>query len=329
MDRARAAGRRPWSSPTSRPRSVRRGRDRSGGVDGLVLNVGIGRGRRPRRDDRATTGTHVRGQPPLPLPRVPRGAAGRWPRAASIVFISSVAGLQPGSRLPAYDASKAGARSACAATSPLEGARRGVRANVVAPGLIDTPLGRWASARPAVAGAHAGAARPAGHRVGGRGGRRVPAVATTPATSPARCSPSTAASASSDPRTIGAVIVDHLGIQCADLDAGAAFYDTVLAPLGGARIMDFGVAIGYGVGRQPDFWIGAADRRAARPGSPHRVRGTRTAPRCGPSSTPRSRPAPRCCTSRGSGPSTTRPTTARSYATPTATTSRRSATTPE
>jgi NAD(P)-dependent dehydrogenase (short-subunit alcohol dehydrogenase family) len=66
-----------------------------------------------------------------------------------MVFISSVAGLQPGSRLPAYDASKAGLIGLCRHVA-LEGARRGVRANVVAPGLIDTPLGRLASrGRPA------------------------------------------------------------------------------------------------------------------------------------------------------------------------------------
>src|SRR5262249_9515592 len=62
----------------------------------------------------------------------------------AIVFISSVAGLQPGSRLPAYDASKAGLLGLCRHVA-LEGARRGVRANVIAPGLIDTPLGRVAS----------------------------------------------------------------------------------------------------------------------------------------------------------------------------------------
>ncbi len=44
-------------------------------------------------------------------------------------------------------------------------------------------------------------------------------------------------------------------MQCADLAASATFYDAVLAPLGGARIMDFGPAIGYGVGGKPDFWI--------------------------------------------------------------------------
>ena len=94
----------------------------------------------------------------------------------AIVFIGSVAGLQPGSRLPAYDASKAGLLGLCRHVA-LEAARRDVRANVVAPGLIDTPLGRIASARPAVARAHTGAARPAGHRLGGCVGDHVPAVA--------------------------------------------------------------------------------------------------------------------------------------------------------
>jgi catechol 2,3-dioxygenase-like lactoylglutathione lyase family enzyme len=50
-------------------------------------------------------------------------------------------------------------------------------------------------------------------------------------------------------------MIDHVSIQCADLDASARFYDTVLAPLGGRRVLDFGEAIGYGVHR-PDFWIG-------------------------------------------------------------------------
>ncbi len=54
-------------------------------------------------------------------------------------------------------------------------------------------------------------------------------------------------------------MIDHLGIQCADLAASAAFYDRVLAPLGGERVMDFGVAIGYGVPPHPDFWIGRFD----------------------------------------------------------------------
>ena len=51
-------------------------------------------------------------------------------------------------------------------------------------------------------------------------------------------------------------MIDHLGIQCSNLALSAAFYDSVLAPLGGQRIMDFGVAIGYGVPPHPDFWLG-------------------------------------------------------------------------
>jgi NAD(P)-dependent dehydrogenase (short-subunit alcohol dehydrogenase family) len=63
---------------------------------------------------------------------------------ASMVFISSVAGIKPGSNLPAYDASKAALGGLCRHVA-REGSRRGVRANVIAPGLIDTPLGRVAT----------------------------------------------------------------------------------------------------------------------------------------------------------------------------------------
>ncbi len=52
-------------------------------------------------------------------------------------------------------------------------------------------------------------------------------------------------------------MIDHFGVQCDDLPAAAAFYDAVLAPLGARRMLDFGVAIGYGTDH-PSFWIGAA-----------------------------------------------------------------------
>ncbi len=120
----------------------------AGEVDGLVLNVGIGRGRglagTSAQDWDVTLSVNLRAHflvVQAALPRLSEGSA--------IVFIASVAGLQPGSGLPAYDASKAGIIGLCRHVA-LEGARRGVRANVVAPGLIDTPLGRWASrGRPA------------------------------------------------------------------------------------------------------------------------------------------------------------------------------------
>jgi len=114
-----------------------------GGVDGLVLNVGVGagaglRGTTPEEWDRVFA-VNVRAHflaCKAALPLMGEGAA--------IVFVSSVAGLRPGSRIPAYDASKAALPGLCRHVA-AEGARRGVRANVVAPGLIDTPLGRWAT----------------------------------------------------------------------------------------------------------------------------------------------------------------------------------------
>lgn len=51
-------------------------------------------------------------------------------------------------------------------------------------------------------------------------------------------------------------MIDHLVIQCGDLTASAAFYDAVLAPLGGSRVADFGEVIGFGVAPRPEFWIG-------------------------------------------------------------------------
>jgi catechol 2,3-dioxygenase-like lactoylglutathione lyase family enzyme len=52
-------------------------------------------------------------------------------------------------------------------------------------------------------------------------------------------------------------MLDHLSIQVADPAASAAFYDTVLASLGGRRLLEREGTIGYGVDR-PSFWIGVA-----------------------------------------------------------------------
>ena len=51
-------------------------------------------------------------------------------------------------------------------------------------------------------------------------------------------------------------MLDHISVQCANVAVSAAFYDAVLTPLGGSRVMDFGDVIGYGQLPMPDFWIG-------------------------------------------------------------------------
>jgi catechol 2,3-dioxygenase-like lactoylglutathione lyase family enzyme len=50
-------------------------------------------------------------------------------------------------------------------------------------------------------------------------------------------------------------VLDHLSIQCRDVPATLAFYDTVLAPLGGRRLFDLDTVVGYGTAI-PCFWIG-------------------------------------------------------------------------
>ncbi len=115
-----------------------------GGLHGLVVNVGIARGRdlgeTSAKDWDLVMGVNLRGHFLCAREALPLMGEG-----GSIVFNSSTAGLRPGSRIPAYDASKAGLIGLARHTA-REGARRGVRANVIAPGLIDTPLGRLASA---------------------------------------------------------------------------------------------------------------------------------------------------------------------------------------
>jgi NAD(P)-dependent dehydrogenase (short-subunit alcohol dehydrogenase family) len=117
--------------------------DALGGLDGVVCNVGIGAGMGMKgttaEDWDLVFSVNVRSHflvAQAALPVLPSGG--------SIVFVSSLAGIRPGSRIPAYDASKA-AIAGLNRQVAAEGARKGVRANVIAPGLIDTPLGRVAS----------------------------------------------------------------------------------------------------------------------------------------------------------------------------------------
>jgi NAD(P)-dependent dehydrogenase (short-subunit alcohol dehydrogenase family) len=115
-----------------------------GGLDALVLNVGIGKGvgleGTTAEDWDEVMAVNLRShfltlQAALPL----------MGPGSSTVLISSVAGLRPGSGIPSYDTSKA-AQIGLMRQAAREAAATGGRVNVVAPGLIDTPLGRLATA---------------------------------------------------------------------------------------------------------------------------------------------------------------------------------------
>jgi NAD(P)-dependent dehydrogenase (short-subunit alcohol dehydrogenase family) len=114
-----------------------------GGLDGIVVNVGIGFGRglegTPTDAWDLTFAINLRAHFLIARAALPRMQPG-----AALVFVGSIAGIKPGTGIPAYDASKAGLAGLCRHVA-FEGARRGVRANLVVPGLIDTPLGRVAS----------------------------------------------------------------------------------------------------------------------------------------------------------------------------------------
>ena len=125
-------------------RAVTWAADMLGGLDALVLNVGIAagsglKGTSAEEWDRVFD-VNVRSHF-LTL----KAALPVMADDASTVLISSVAGLRPGSGIPSYDTSKA-AQIGLMRHAAREASRNGGRVNVVAPGLIDTPLGRLASA---------------------------------------------------------------------------------------------------------------------------------------------------------------------------------------
>lgn len=124
-------------------RMVRESCDRLGHLDGMVLNVGIGGpsglANQTANEWDAAFAVNLRSHMLACKHAMPLLKPG-----SSVVFISSTASLRPGTRIPSYDASKAALAALCRHVA-LEGEDLGIRANVLAPGPIDTPLGRDAS----------------------------------------------------------------------------------------------------------------------------------------------------------------------------------------
>ncbi len=116
-----------------------------GGLDGLVLNVGfaLGRGITGTTAEQwdATFAVNTRAHFLVSAAALPVLA----PRSA-IVYISSAASLRAATGAPSYDSSKAALLGICRQVA-REGMANHIRANLVVPSLVDTPLGRDASRR--------------------------------------------------------------------------------------------------------------------------------------------------------------------------------------
>lgn len=111
-----------------------------GGLDGLVFNPGVAWGRGIAGTSASDWDTVMEINLRAPFLAI-KAALPVMPEGGSIVLIGSIAGLRAGSEIPSYDSSKAALAGLCRAAAK-EAAPQGIRVNVVAPGLIDTTLGR-------------------------------------------------------------------------------------------------------------------------------------------------------------------------------------------
>ena len=115
-----------------------------GGLDGLVLNVGIGAGMgmggTTAEQWDAVFAVNVRSHFLLAGAALPPHARGRVDR----VHLLDRRAHRRAAGSPPTTRRRPRSPGLCRQVA-AEGARRGVRANVVAPGLIDTPLGRLAT----------------------------------------------------------------------------------------------------------------------------------------------------------------------------------------
>ena len=144
------------------------------GLDGLVVNVGIAGGwgleHTSAEDWDRVFQVNVRAHY-----LTCKHALAVMADGGAIVLTSSIAALMPANEVVAYHSSKAALDGLCMWLAK-HAAARGIRVNLVVPGLIDTSLGRLASkADPSRAGAP-NPARASGHRVGGRLRDLVPAL---------------------------------------------------------------------------------------------------------------------------------------------------------
>jgi len=124
---------------------VQRIADKLGGLDGLVLNVGISHALplakiTPESWD-AEYAVNLRSHMFFAQAALPLMAPG-----SAIVLMSSLAAQRNTGRNPAYESSKA-AQVALARSIAVAGEPQGIRCNAVLPGLMDTPMGRDATRR--------------------------------------------------------------------------------------------------------------------------------------------------------------------------------------